>query len=497
MLNFRLRIKRTASFLAVCLATGCFALNFWLKPHVEDQVRQALVGLKSSDGGAVSASATKITFAPFARALEMEGLHIEKDSPAGVTVYDIARLHAYFPLKALLICNLPGGRHLLPGEGVLPLINAVEASGITIQTPMGTTAVQNQKASGISVESDVLRHLADTATIPDPLTLIYQMEIESADASSVSHTMPETSSPTVTISEASLRGWKKRRIDEVDCSGVILRREGRDGLKISRCSESDITLPTEDQLRRFALLTDEAAIDQEALQALALEIFANETPLIGRFGFEGLDIAQPDGHIGVAALNVVWASSSPLDWQIRIEGITVSAAMLTAFFGCPLSGPDPLRMDIRASMKDVNGVQSQHEGRFKIQGMANLHYKFLADGKTGFTQQYDDVAIIYEDFGLLARLGLLLAPDGGAEDILSRSARAIFPHDASTADALDRFARKPGVLAISSLTNAPPLTLTDMINALNAGNLASILTINVKEGEETLAIQTNRLKTEN
>ena len=161
-------------------------------------------------------------------------------------------------------------------------------------------------------------------------------------------------------------------------------------------------------------------------------------------------------------------------------------------------------MDIRASMKDVNGVQSQYEGRFKAQGMANLHYKFLADGKTGFnllqtvfTQQYDDVAIIYEDFGLLARLGLLLAPDGGAEDILSRSVRAIFSHDASTAEALDRFARKPGVLAVSSLASAPPLTLTDMINALNAGNLANILTINVKEGEESLALQTNRLKTGN
>ena len=331
MLNFRLRIKRTASFLAICLAVGYFALNFWLKPHVEDQVRQALAGLKNSDGGLVSASATKVVFAPLTRALEMEGLHIEKASPAGATVCDIARLHAHFSLKALLICNLPGGRHLLPGEGVLPFINAVEAFGITIQTPLGTTAVQNQKASGISVGSDVLRHLADTAKLPDPLTLIYQMEIESADVSSVSHTMPETSSPIVTISEASLRGWRKRRIDGIDCSGVLLREEGRNSLKISRFSESDITLPTEDQLRRFALLTDEAAIDQEALQGLLLEIFANETPLIGRVGFEGLDIAQPDGHIGVAALNVVWASSSPMDWQIKIEGITVPAAMLTAF----------------------------------------------------------------------------------------------------------------------------------------------------------------------
>ena len=311
-------MKKTVLILAPLLFAVLLlvlAAQLWLRPRVENQIRQALAGLTSFDGSPVQSGVEVLDFSPLTRKLLLRGLELRMVQPQGPVTYQAAEISLRLPLRAMLACTPLRGA-VLPEQGMTTVAEGLLLLNVSARTSLGKVVMQREEVDALYADSALLRELAEGAKLPDSPGLTYRMGADNIRASFISVDIPTVNRPLyISIKEAGLRN----KIVEMHLDGMLLRIDGQDGLVLDSLSQSGIVLPEEALLRRLSRLFG-APPDQRSMQALFQEILAADEPLFRELRLNGLAMPLPEDRAELKTGSFEWLSNRPARYRINLSG---------------------------------------------------------------------------------------------------------------------------------------------------------------------------------
>lgn len=486
--------------LAVLLLVS--AAQLWLRPQVENQTRQALAALTSFDGSPVQSGVEALDFSPFTRKLLLRGLELRMVQPQGPVTYQAAEISLRLPLRAMLACTPLRGA-ALPETGMAAVAEDLLLLNVSARTSLGKVVMQREEVDTLYADSALLRELAEGAKLPDSPGLTYRMGADNIRASFISVDVPTVNQPVyMSLKEAGLRNWRGRHMEEATLTDLRLRIDGQDGLILDSLNQSGIVLPEEALLRRLSRLFGTPP-DQRSMQALFQEMLAADEPLFRELRLNGLTMPLPKDRAELKTGSFEWLSSRPARYRINLSGLSLPAVLQG--YGLALPGLDTVRLDADISIEEQGQDSILEKGMVKAANLGDLRYSLLISGNTEgmgqqqalFSQTYGDLKLRFEDHGLMARLALALVPDGRAAAPVFTAAVNNFcvqttSENRALAAALETFVNRPGSLEISS-TPGRLYNLTEVLDALAAGNPGALFRAEAQPGAESLEQQAARI----
>ena len=498
-------MKKTVLILAPLLLAVLVlvtAAQLWLRPQVENQVRQALAGLTSFDGSPVQSSVKVLDFSPFTRKLLLSGLELRMVQPQGPVTYQAAEVSLRLPLRAMLACTPLRGA-ALPEQGMTTVAEGLLLLNVSARTSLGEVVMQREEIDTLYADSALLREMAEGAKLPDALGLAYRMGADNIRASFISVDIPTVNQPVyMSLKEAELRNWRGRHMEEAALTDLRLRIDGQDGLILDSLNQSCIVLPEEALLRRLSLLFS-APPDQRSMQTLFQEMLAADEPLFRELRLNGLIMPLPEDRAELKTGSFEWFSNRPARYRINLSGLSLPAVLQG--YGLAMPGLDTVRLDADISVEEQGRDSILEKGMVKAANLGDLHYSLLISGNTEgmdqqqalFSQTYGDLKLHFEDHGLMARLALMLSPDERAAAAMFSAAVNNFcppntPENRALAAALEAFISRPGGLEISS-TPGRLYSLAEVLGVLAAGTPGILFHAAAQPGPESLERQAARI----
>ena len=198
-------MKKTVLILAPLLLAVLLlvlAAQLWLRPRVENQIRQALAGLTSFDGSPVQSGVEVLDFSPLTRKLLLRGLELRMVQPQGPVTYQAAEISLRLPLRAMLACTPLRGA-VLPEQGMTTVAEGLLLLNVSARTSLGKVVMQREEVDALYADSALLRELAEGAKLPDSPGLTYRMGADNIRASFISVDIPTVNRPLyISIKEA-------------------------------------------------------------------------------------------------------------------------------------------------------------------------------------------------------------------------------------------------------------------------------------------------------
>ncbi|WP_165071733.1 hypothetical protein [Desulfovibrio sp. ZJ200] len=500
-------MKRTFLLLAPLLAAAlalALAAQFWLRPHVEEQLRRSLAAPAFADGVATQARAREVVFSPFSRRVLARGLEMQALPPQGPVTCHIAEISLRLPWRALLACTPLRGA-ILPQSGMLPVAENVVLRNLRIRTPRSKTGVQRAEISEIRAQSSLVAALLEGQGSLEPCSLLSRISVAEARASFLNVDIPTVSRPEqIRVREVFARNWHDRSLEELTLANLEFRVADREVLRLDALSQHGILLPGKVLLRRFAEQATLPLPDRMAVEILAGEMFATGEPLFRELRLHGLTVSTQAGPAELKELGLDWLSNTPLRSSLHVSGFALPLRLFTDASGFSLPGLDILRLDGKIIVEGQGKDAILKKTVIKAEGLGDLRCTLLTSGNTRgmnrrealLSQSYSDFKLKYEDRGLMARLALATAPADMAVSAFKAGIAAICaldtPENRAIAAALETFVNRPGTLELTSLPGKS-CRPGDVLDALRAGDAGALVRVSAQAGDTTLDREMERL----
>lgn len=494
-------------FPLLLIAALALAAQFWLRPQVEDKLRQSLAALTSTDGGAAQSRVQEIAFSPFSRRVLARGLEMQALPPQGPVTWQIGEVSLRLPWRVLLACTPLSGA-ILPQSGMLPVAEEVTLRNLRVQTPQSKITVQRTEISEIRAQSSLVAALLEGQRTPEPGDVLSGLGIEEVRASFIDIDSPTVSRPEqIGIKEVFARNWQGRSLEELRLANLEFRVDGLEVLRLHALSQRGILLPGEALLRRFAEQAALPAPERNAVEILAGELFAADEPLFRELRLQGLTISTQAGPGEIRELSLDWISNTPLRSSLDFSGFSLPLRLFTDALGFSLPGLDMLNLEGKVMVEGQGEDAILEKTDIKAAGLGDLRYTLVTIGNTQgmsnrqalMSQSYSDFTLQYQDRGLMARLALATAQPDMPDMAVSAFKAAIAaicaldtPENKTIAAALERFVNRPGALELASLSGKT-YRLGEVLDALRAGDVGALLRVATRPGETSLEQEMARI----
>ena len=504
-------MKRIALIVAPLLVAAlaiALALQLWLRPQVEEQLRRSLAAParaeSGADGVAVQARARELVFSPFSQRVLARGLEMQALPPQGPVTCRVAEISLRLPWRALLACTPLRGA-IPPTSGMLPMAEDLVLRNLSVRTPQGRIAVQRGEIPVIRAQSSLVTALLEGQGSLEPGGILARIGIEEARAFFISLDIPTVSRPErMSVKEALARNWQGHSLGELKLADLALHIDGLEVLRLDALSQRGILLPDKALLRRFA---EQAALpvpDRNAVEILVGEMFAADEPLFRELRLHGLTVPTQAGPAELKELSLDWLSNTPLRSSLDFSGFSLPLGLFTDALGFSLPGLDMLRLEGKISLEGQGQDAILEKTSIKAQGLGDVRYTLLTIGNTQglsteqalLSQSYRDFTLHYKDHGFLARLALATAPRDTAVNAFKAGIADICaldtPENKAIASALETFVKRPGDLEITGL---PGKTYRpgEVLDALKAGDFGALARVSAQAGDTTLERQMERI----
>lgn len=503
------KLLRFLVILAVLALAGFTAVGFWLRPQVEEHVLQGFNNMALASGVKnFAASVEQSDFSPFSRRVELRGLTLRGETPAGSTVYDIAELSYRLPLR-MLLAYTPLRDLVLPETGMMAVAENITVRNLALRTAQGQVTVQREEINTIKAEcSLVLEALAQQPM--DALNAVYRTGVDKAHAFFISVEMPGPArnmagNMKMTIKEAVLKNWQGRTLEEVQLMDMRLLMGAQESARMGHLLEKGVTLPNEDMLRRLLALAAQAGQDYQTvlpgMNALLEEMLDNEVPLVREVVATDLGFTLDEGSVTLKEIRFDWLSNKPRRTETKISGLSLPKDMLARRLGLVLP---PLNLDVAFSMTEEGTDARLEKGSLHAQGLGNLDYglKVFESPAAGLDlqqalllQSFSDFSASFTDHGLMAWLGYNVSPNPSAAAAAMLAAAQLpglkkTPANQAFSMALQNFVERPGTLELHSLPGKR-LQILQLFGAL--GDPGSLFSLHVTPGGQSLETQIGKL----
>lgn len=503
------KLLRFLVILAVLALAGFTAVGFWLRPQVEEHVLQGFNSMALASGVKnFAASVEQSDFSPFSRRVELRGLTLRGETPAGSTVYDIAELSYRLPLR-MLLAYTPLRDLVLPKTGMMAVAENITVRNLALRTAQGQVTVQREEINTIKAEcSLVLEALAQQPM--DALNAVYRTGVGKAHAFFISVEMPGPArnmagNMKMTIKEAVLKNWQGRTLEEVQLMDMRLLMGAQESARMGHLLEKGVTLPNEDMLRRLLALAAQAGQDYQTvlpgMNALLEEMLDNEVPLVREVVATDLGFTLDEGSVTLKEIRFDWLSNKPRRTETKISGLSLPKDMLARRLGLVLP---PLNLDVAFSMTEEGTDARLEKGSLHAQGLGDLDYglKVFESPAAGLDlqqalllQSFSDFSASFTDQGLMAWLGYNVSPNPRAAAAAMLAAAQLpgikeTPANQAFSMALQNFVERPGKLELHSLPGKR-LQILQLFGAL--GDPGALFSLRTTPGGQSLETQIGKL----
>lgn len=507
------KLFRFLVILAVLALAGFTALGFWLRPQVEEHVLQGFNNIALASGVKnFTASVEQSDFSPFSRRVELRGLTLRGETPAGSTVYDIAEFSYRLPLR-MLLAYTPLRDLVLPETGMMAVAENVSVRNLALRTAQGQITIQREEINTIMAEpSLVLEALAQQPM--DALDAVYRTGVDKAHAFFIS---VETPGPArnmarnmagnmkMTIKEVVLKNWRGGTLEEVQLMDMRLLMDAQESAHMGHLLEKGVTLPNEDMLRRFLALAAQAGQDYQAvlpgMTALLEEMLDNEVPLVREVVATDLGFTLNEGSVTLKEVRFDWLSNKPRRTETKISGLSLPKDVLARRLGLVLP---PLNLNAAFSLTEEGADARLEKGSLHAQGLGDLDYslKVFESPAAGLDlqqalllQSFSDFSASFTDHGLMAWLGYNVSPNPRAAAAAMLAAAQLpglkeTPANQAISMALQNFVQRPGKLELHSLPGKR-LQILQLFGAL--GDPGALFSLRTTPGGQSLETQIGKL----
>lgn len=448
------------------------------------------------------------------RTVRLHGTLMAQDAATsrGSFLATAEELSVRLTFRGLLLAT-PLGPFLLPAQTeteLFPVADSLRARELTASVAETSLALNISAtamgANGIAVDGALLRSLltdAPTGSAPNGIDWLYafaaaELRLTGLDLSMEAPVTGESLS--ATCAEFVTLGLERRHMAEQEARTISCTLPSGLRFTIASLRQEAITLPPKELLRPLERELRRPALSKARLQDAMKTAIAGPEPLIRKSSLSDLSLLPADREetaLQIERSVLTWRSSSPLDQELTIEGLSMPVILLEQETGLILPGLSTFALDATLAVRGTGPLASapeRHTGTITARNLCTLAYDVTLDPQN-YTAEiallrgtYANASLRYTDDGLLPRLATSLMPSAEAAMLalkvgVGRICAASTPENEALRGALETFIERPGSLVLSARV---PFTLLEALVTMGEGNAGTLISATATPGPRML-----------